>query len=55
VEVAITGGQDILICSKKPAGKTGTTQNQSDGWFIMVPNLVTGLGRLKTVLQDLKP
>jgi len=26
------------------AGKTGTTQNQSDGWFMgMVPNLATGL------------
>ncbi|CAM1369781.1 Penicillin-binding protein 1A [Tenacibaculum sediminilitoris] len=26
------------------AGKTGTTQNQSDGWFIgIVPNLVTGV------------
>ncbi|MFN2261631.1 MAG: penicillin-binding protein 1A [Psychroflexus sp.] len=26
------------------AGKTGTTQNQSDGWFIgMVPNLATGI------------
>ena len=26
------------------AGKTGTTQNQSDGWFIgMVPNLATGV------------
>ena len=26
------------------AGKTGTTQNQSDGWFIgMVPNLVSGV------------
>jgi penicillin-binding protein 1A len=26
------------------AGKTGTTQNQSDGWFIgMVPNLTTGV------------
>lgn len=26
------------------AGKTGTTQNNSDGWFIgMVPNLVTGV------------
>ena len=26
------------------AGKTGTTQNQSDGWFMgMVPNLVTGV------------
>ena len=26
------------------AGKTGTTQNQSDGWFIgVVPNLVTGV------------
>jgi penicillin-binding protein 1A len=28
----------------KIAGKTGTTQNQSDGWFMgMVPNLVTGV------------
>lgn len=26
------------------AGKTGTTQNQSDGWFMgVVPNLVTGV------------
>src|SRR5690606_32635528 len=26
------------------AGKTGTTQNQSDGWFVgMVPNLCTGV------------
>jgi penicillin-binding protein 1A len=26
------------------AGKTGTTQNQSDGWFVgMVPNLATGV------------
>jgi penicillin-binding protein 1A len=26
------------------AGKTGTTQNQSDGWFMgMVPNLITGI------------
>ena len=26
------------------AGKTGTTQNNSDGWFIgMVPNLITGI------------
>ena len=26
------------------AGKTGTTQNQSDGWFIgLVPNLSTGI------------
>ncbi|CAN0373388.1 unnamed protein product, partial [Ectocarpus sp. 4 AP-2014] len=26
------------------AGKTGTTQNQSDGWFMgMVPNLVSGV------------
>jgi penicillin-binding protein 1A len=26
------------------AGKTGTSQNQSDGWFIgMVPNLATGV------------
>jgi membrane carboxypeptidase/penicillin-binding protein len=38
------------------AGKTGTTQNQSDGWFMgMVPNLVTGVWVVvKTVLQDLK-
>jgi penicillin-binding protein 1A len=29
---------------KTQAGKTGTTQNQSDGWFMgMVPNLVTGV------------
>jgi len=27
------------------AGKTGTTQNQSDGWFMgIVPNLATGVG-----------
>ncbi len=26
------------------AGKTGTTQNQSDGWFMgIVPNLATGV------------
>ena len=35
----------ILIEFTNPiAGKTGTTQNQSDGWFMgMVPNLVTGV------------
>jgi penicillin-binding protein 1A len=28
--------------------KQGTTQNQSDGWFMgMVPNLVTGVCRLE--------
>ncbi|MCM4155062.1 transglycosylase domain-containing protein [Gramella sp. AN32] len=39
---AITGYPYDL---KNPiAGKTGTTQNQSDGWFMgMVPNLVTGV------------
>jgi penicillin-binding protein 1A len=30
--------------SNEIAGKTGTTQNQSDGWFIgLVPDLVTGV------------
>ena len=30
------------------AGKTGTTQNQSDGWFMgIVPNLVTGVCKVK--------
>ena len=30
--------------SNEIAGKTGTTQNHSDGWFIgFVPNLVTGI------------
>jgi penicillin-binding protein 1A len=30
--------------TNKIAGKTGTTQNHSDGWFMgMVPNLVTGV------------
>jgi penicillin-binding protein 1A len=30
--------------TNKIAGKTGTSQNNSDGWFIgMVPNLVTGI------------
>ncbi|WP_194851423.1 penicillin-binding protein 1A [Nonlabens antarcticus] len=33
-----------LSKSQAIAGKTGTTQNQSDGWFMgMVPNLVTGV------------
>jgi penicillin-binding protein 1A len=38
----VTGYPYVL---KNPiAGKTGTTQNQSDGWFMgMVPNLVTGI------------
>lgn len=38
----VTGYPYVL---KNPiAGKTGTTQNQSDGWFMgMVPNLVTGV------------
>ena len=33
------------------AGKTGTTQNNSDGWFMgVVPNLITVFGRdVKTV------
>lgn len=37
--------QAIHTILKNPiAGKTGTTQNQSDGWFIgMVPNLATGV------------
>jgi len=36
---------DYPYIFKNPiAGKTGTTQNQSDGWFMgMVPNLVTGV------------
>ncbi|NBL65034.1 penicillin-binding protein [Flavobacterium sp. NST-5] len=38
----VTGYPYVL---KNPiAGKTGTTQNQSDGWFVgMVPNLATGV------------
>jgi penicillin-binding protein 1A len=41
-EVATTVGQDIIHA--KTVQKTGTTQDQSDGWFIgMVPNLVTGV------------
>ena len=45
----ITGGTGIRIRSQYGlydydlAGKTGTTQNQADGWFgLMHPNLVTG-------------
>jgi penicillin-binding protein 1A len=35
----------ISLYVQNPTGKTGTTQNQSDGWFMgMVPNLVTGVG-----------
>ncbi len=41
-EKAITGYPYIF--ENPIAGKTGTTQNQSDGWFMgMVPNLVTGV------------
>lgn len=46
-----TSGSGYKRCTGYPyaftnpiAGKTGTTQNQSDGWFVgMVPNLVTGV------------
>jgi membrane peptidoglycan carboxypeptidase len=36
------------------AGKTGTTQNNADGWFILMhPNLVAGrLGRLQRQPRD---
>ncbi len=38
----VTGYPYVL--SNPIAGKTGTSQNQSDGWFMgMVPNLVTGV------------
>lgn len=45
------GGEDYKRMTGYPyaflnpiAGKTGTTQNQSDGWFMgMVPNLATGV------------
>lgn len=45
------GGHGYNRCTGYPyvftnpiAGKTGTSQNQSDGWFVgMVPNLVTGV------------
>ncbi len=45
------GGNGYNRCTGYPyvlnnpiAGKTGTTQNQSDGWFMgMVPNLATGV------------
>ncbi len=37
-------GYDGFTRDIKIAGKTGTTQNQSDGWFIgLVPDLVTGV------------
>ena len=40
----ITGYPYEFDNSIQIAGKTGTTQNQSDGWFMgMVPNLVTGV------------
>ena len=43
--VVIDGTADILAdLPIAVSGKTGTTQNQSDGWFMgMVPNLVTGV------------
>ena len=35
---------DPYLFENPIAGKTGTTQNQSDGWFMgMVPNLATGV------------
>lgn len=41
-EKAVTGYPYVF--ENPIAGKTGTTQNQSDGWFMgMVPNLVTGV------------
>ncbi|MDT0651564.1 penicillin-binding protein 1A [Autumnicola edwardsiae] len=41
---AVTGYPYNFDKSIPIAGKTGTTQNQSDGWFMgMVPNLVTGV------------
>ena len=41
-EKVITGYP--CVCELPIAGKTGTTQNQSDGWFMgMVPNLATGV------------
>jgi penicillin-binding protein 1A len=49
---AITGGTASSLRSSRPwggityptAGKTGTTQNNSDGWFIgITPDLVTGV------------
>jgi penicillin-binding protein 1A len=41
-ETTVTGYPYVF--TNPIAGKTGTTQNQSDGWFIgMVPNLVTGV------------
>lgn len=37
-------GYDGFERSIKIAGKTGTTQNQSDGWFVgLTPDLVTGI------------
>lgn len=39
-----TRGYDGFDRSIKIAGKTGTTQNQSDGWFMgLTPDLVTGV------------
>ena len=41
---AVTGYPYDFNDSIPIAGKTGTTQNQSDGWFIgMVPDLATGV------------
>jgi penicillin-binding protein 1A len=41
-EKVVTGYPYIF--ENQIAGKTGTTQNQSDGWFMgMVPNLATGV------------
>ncbi len=49
---AVTGGTASSLRSSRPwggithptAGKTGTTQNNSDGWFIgITPDLVTGV------------
>jgi penicillin-binding protein 1A len=44
VLVTIVGPVIPYMFENPIAGKTGTTQNQSDGWFMgMVPNLVTGV------------
>jgi penicillin-binding protein 1A len=43
-KIALTATNNGNRCTNPIAGKTGTTQNQSDGWFMgMVPNLVTGV------------
>lgn len=40
----IRGGRPYAKISYPIAGKTGTTQNNTDGWFIgLTPNLVTGV------------